>query len=86
MKVIVEVGEGSMVDRQELEVGELYEFGDPYYHFKVVEVVPRLFTLYDGTVIDLDDVPEGHGVCFVCGIVPQDPQGRGCTHDGRDRG
>lgn len=22
-----------------------------------------------------------HGVCFVCGIVPKDPDGRGCTHD-----
>jgi len=38
----------------------------------------RPFSLSDGQVIDLDDVPPGMDVCYVCGIVPA--AGQGCQH------
>lgn len=44
----------------------------------------NLFITYGGVRIDLDEVPDDHGVCFVCGVLPPDecpPKGWGCMHD-----
>lgn len=44
------------------------------------QTIANPFTLQNGTVIDLDAVPDGSGVCSVCGIIPRRPDGQGCTH------
>lgn len=43
-----------------------------------------MFTLMDGTVIDLSAVPPGYGVCYVCGVIPHQ-DGQGCVHPGVER-